>query len=183
MTSPGLRPGARPVAAACVCAARALLSSRAGTRATTTPPVSPGRGAWPVCHPHEPLRLCHGPSAPRAAHAGLGRRDPRGLRGRGAGCAAVGLGAAALCAYYGLPRLYQRGHPGEVTEALLAQGLTAHGLPAGDGALHSVALRQRLQQHLGLLQVGRIEALSEPAGRSVPAARRPRPACPGCCQR
>ena len=63
-----------------------------------------------------------------------GQPDPRRLRGRGPGCAAGGLGAAALRAYYGLPQLPRCGHPGEVTEAGLAQGLTAHGRPAGDCA-------------------------------------------------
>ena len=91
------------------------------------------------------------PTLPDAVVAGAvhrleGRFDPRGLRGRRTGCAAVGLGAAALSAYSRdqLPRLHQRGHPGEVTEACLAQGLTAHGLPAGGCALHrSRAMVQR----------------------------------------
>ena len=40
------------------------------------------------------------------------------------------------------------------------------------------ALRQRLQQRLGLLEVGRVKALREPADRPVPAARGLPGACP-----
>ena len=68
MTSLGLRSGARPVAAACVCAVRTRLSSRASTRATSTARRIPRTRAWPVCDPHESLRLCHGASPPRVAH-------------------------------------------------------------------------------------------------------------------
>ena len=83
----------------------------------------------------------------------------------------MGLGAAALRPYYRLPWLHQRGHPGEVTEAVLAQGLTAHRLPAVDLTLSQAELaglvgvtRQTMSNHLACLR-GCGLVVSIPEGR------------------
>ena len=74
MTSPGLRPGARPVAAACVCAVRTLLSSRARTRATSTARSIPRTRAWPFATLTNPYAFAT--AASTHVFAGLGRLTP-----------------------------------------------------------------------------------------------------------